>query len=66
MIDLVSSIPFDYIFLLVQENDDNNKLAQTGKALKVLRLVKLFSLLRLLRLSRLVRYLHQWEKVKHF
>ncbi|RNA33572.1 potassium sodium hyperpolarization-activated cyclic nucleotide-gated channel 2 isoform X2 [Brachionus plicatilis] len=61
-IDLLSSIPFDYIFLLVQESDEG-KLAQTGRAFKALRLIKLLSLLRLLRLSRLVRYLHQWERI---
>lgn len=62
-VDFLSSIPLDYIFLLVRESGEKYQLARTGRALKVLRLVKLLSLLRLLRLSRLVRYIHQWEEV---
>ena len=62
-VDFLSSIPLDYIFLLVRESGERYQLARTGRALKVLRLVKLLSLLRLLRLSRLVRYIHQWEEV---
>lgn len=65
-IDLLSSIPFDYIFLLIEENDEKNKLAQTGRAFKVLRLIKLLALLRLLRFSHLIRNLHQWGKVRNF
>ncbi|CAF0815980.1 unnamed protein product [Brachionus calyciflorus] len=61
-VDFLSSIPLDYIFLLVRESGEKYQLARTGRALKVLRLVKLLSLLRLLRLSRLVRYIHQWEE----
>ena len=63
-VDFLSSIPLDYIFLLVRESGEKYQLARTGRALKVLRLVKLLSLLRLLRLSRLVRYIHQWEEVR--
>ena len=63
-IDMLSSIPLDYIFLLVKESE-NYQLARTGRAIKILRLVKLLSLLRLLRLSRLVRYIHQWEEVSN-
>ena len=62
-VDFMSSIPLDYLFLLVRESGEKYQLARTGRALKVLRLVKLLSLLRLLRLSRLVRYIHQWEEV---
>jgi hypothetical protein len=62
-VDFLSSIPLDYLFLLVRESGEKYQLARTGRALKVLRLVKLLSLLRLLRLSRLVRYIHQWEEV---
>jgi hyperpolarization activated cyclic nucleotide-gated potassium channel 2 len=65
-VDFLSSIPMDYIFLLVKESGEKYQLARTGRALKVLRLVKLLSLLRLLRLSRLVRYIHQWEEVSAF
>ena len=65
IIDLLSSLPIDYLFLFFDqgENSGGYSIARTGRAIKVLRLVKLLSLLRLLRLSRLVRYIHQWEEV---
>ncbi|CAF1382243.1 unnamed protein product [Adineta ricciae] len=64
MIDLLSSLPVDYLFLFLDSGDHTGgyTIARTGRAIKVLRLVKLLSLLRLLRLSRLVRYIHQWEE----
>ncbi|RNA33574.1 hyperpolarization activated cyclic [Brachionus plicatilis] len=62
IVDFLSTIPLDYIFLLVEKSDTKYQLAKTGRALKVLRLAKLLSLLRLLRLSRLVRYVHEWEE----
>jgi hyperpolarization activated cyclic nucleotide-gated potassium channel 2 len=65
MVDLLSSLPIDYLFLFFDTGDHTGgyTIARTGRAIKVLRLVKLLSLLRLLRLSRLVRYIHQWEEV---
>jgi hypothetical protein len=65
MVDLLSSLPIDYLFLFIDSGDNTGgyTIARTGRAIKVLRLVKLLSLLRLLRLSRLVRYIHQWEEV---
>ena len=63
-LDLLSSIPIDYIFLILRQADERFQLARTGRALKVFRLVKLLSLLRLLRLSRLVRYINKCGKVK--
>ncbi|CAF3589604.1 unnamed protein product [Rotaria socialis] len=65
MLDLASSLPVDYFFLLFDTGEHSggySSIARTGRAIKVLRLVKLLSLLRLLRLSRLVRYIHQWEE----
>lgn len=64
-VDLLSSLPVDYLFLFFDTGDHSGgyTIARTGRAIKVLRLVKLLSLLRLLRLSRLVRYIHQWEEV---
>ncbi|XP_071168792.1 potassium/sodium hyperpolarization-activated cyclic nucleotide-gated channel 2-like isoform X4 [Mytilus edulis] len=59
-LDLLSSIPMDYIFLLWDA--EANQLFHAGRALRMLRLAKLLSLLRLLRLSRLVRYVQQWEE----
>ncbi|XP_014679893.1 PREDICTED: potassium/sodium hyperpolarization-activated cyclic nucleotide-gated channel 2-like [Priapulus caudatus] len=68
-LDLVSSIPMDYIFLIFNSTegnkrnvDENFQILHAGRALRILRLAKLLSLLRLLRLSRLVRYVSQWEE----
>ncbi|XP_060536412.1 potassium/sodium hyperpolarization-activated cyclic nucleotide-gated channel 3 isoform X2 [Cylas formicarius] len=65
-LDLISSIPLDYIFLIFnqfQEYGDSFQILHAGRALRILRLAKLLSLVRLLRLSRLVRYVSQWEEV---
>lgn len=63
-LDLLSSIPLDYIFLIFnQDYGDNFQILQAGRALRILRFAKMLSLLRLLRLSRLVRYVSQWEEV---
>ncbi|GAB6019970.1 hypothetical protein CHUAL_001497 [Chamberlinius hualienensis] len=63
-LDLISSIPLDYIFLIFnQDFTDSFQLLHAGRALRILRLAKLLSLVRLLRLSRLVRYVSQWEEV---
>lgn len=63
-LDLVSSIPLDYIFLILNpEYSDNFQILQAGRALKIIRILKMLSLLRLLRLSRLLRYVSQWEEV---
>ncbi|XP_028028003.1 potassium/sodium hyperpolarization-activated cyclic nucleotide-gated channel 2 [Bombyx mandarina] len=63
-LDLISSIPLDYIFLIFnQDFSENFQILHAGRALRILRLAKLLSLVRLLRLSRLVRYVSQWEEV---
>lgn len=63
-LDLISSIPLDYIFLIFnQDFSDSVQILHAGRALRILRLAKLLSLVRLLRLSRLVRYVSQWEEV---
>ncbi|XP_063366461.1 potassium/sodium hyperpolarization-activated cyclic nucleotide-gated channel 2 isoform X1 [Cydia amplana] len=65
-LDLISSIPLDYIFLIFNQVNDFSESFQilhAGRALRILRLAKLLSLVRLLRLSRLVRYVSQWEEV---
>ncbi|XP_046753006.1 potassium/sodium hyperpolarization-activated cyclic nucleotide-gated channel 2 isoform X6 [Diprion similis] len=65
-LDLISSIPLDYIFLIFNQFQDFSESLQflnAGRALRILRLAKLLSLVRLLRLSRLVRYVSQWEEV---
>ncbi|XP_048247984.1 potassium/sodium hyperpolarization-activated cyclic nucleotide-gated channel 4-like isoform X3 [Haliotis rufescens] len=71
-LDLISSIPMDYIFLMWDSEANFSQLFHAdipwrtlylGRALRMLRLAKLLSLLRLLRLSRLVRYVQQWEEV---
>ena len=65
LLDLLSSIPLDYIFLVFNRDLDseNFQLLQAGRALRIFRFAKMLSLLRLLRLSRLVRYVSQWEEV---
>ncbi|XP_072353179.1 potassium/sodium hyperpolarization-activated cyclic nucleotide-gated channel 1-like isoform X2 [Scyliorhinus torazame] len=61
IIDFVSSIPVDYIFLIIEKGFDSD-VYKTARALRIVRFTKILSLLRLLRLSRLIRYIHQWEE----
>ncbi|KAF8567963.1 hypothetical protein P879_05101 [Paragonimus westermani] len=61
-LDLLSSVPLDYIYLIFHEREMHLQLLQAGRALRFLRFAKLLSLIRLLRLSRLVRYVSQWEE----
>ncbi|XP_037310848.2 potassium/sodium hyperpolarization-activated cyclic nucleotide-gated channel 1 [Pungitius pungitius] len=63
LVDFVSSIPVDYIFLMVDSLD--TEVYRTARALRIVRFTKILSLLRLLRLSRLIRYIHQWEEIFH-
>ncbi|RXM91928.1 Potassium/sodium hyperpolarization-activated cyclic nucleotide-gated channel 4 [Acipenser ruthenus] len=62
MVDFISSIPVDYIFLIVETRIDSD-FYKTARALRIVRFTKILSLLRLLRLSRLIRYIHQWEEI---
>ncbi|XP_039628289.1 potassium/sodium hyperpolarization-activated cyclic nucleotide-gated channel 4 isoform X2 [Polypterus senegalus] len=63
VVDFISSIPVDYIFLIVETRIDSD-FYKTARALRIVRFTKILSLLRLLRLSRLIRYIHQWEEYK--
>lgn len=63
IVDFISSIPVDYIFLIVEKGIDS-EVYKTARALRIVRFTKILSLLRLLRLSRLIRYIHQWEEVR--
>ncbi|MFT7812480.1 potassium/sodium hyperpolarization-activated cyclic nucleotide-gated channel 3-like [Arapaima gigas] len=66
LVDFVSSIPVDYIFLVADlEARLDPEVFRTARALRIIRFTKILSLLRLLRLSRLIRYLHQWEEIFH-
>ncbi|KAG7457694.1 hypothetical protein MATL_G00230030 [Megalops atlanticus] len=66
LVDFVSSIPVDYIFLVVDlESLMVSDVIRTARALRIVRFAKILSLLRLLRLSRLIRYIHQWEEIFH-
>lgn len=58
VIDFVSSLPLDYVFLTIEGQSYS-----AGRALRILRLAKLLQLLRLLRISRLVRYVRLWQEV---
>uniref|UniRef100_A0A8D0FVT9 Ion transport domain-containing protein n=1 Tax=Strix occidentalis caurina TaxID=311401 RepID=A0A8D0FVT9_STROC len=62
VVDFISSIPVDYIFLIVEKGMDS-EVYKTARALRIVRFTKILSLLRLLRLSRLIRYIHQWEEI---
>ena len=62
VVDFISSIPVDYIFLIVETRIDS-EVYKPARALRIVRFTKILSLLRLLRLSRLIRYIHQWEEV---
>ncbi|GCB86780.1 hypothetical protein scyTo_0027461, partial [Scyliorhinus torazame] len=63
LVDFVSSIPVDYVFLIVDlETRVDSEVYKTARALRIVRFAKILSLLRLLRLSRLIRYIHQWEE----
>ncbi|ESO10035.1 hypothetical protein HELRODRAFT_72757 [Helobdella robusta] len=62
LLDLISSLPLDYIIILLTPDTNTTQFYHAGWALRMVRLVKLLSLLRLLRLSRLVRYVSQWEE----
>lgn len=65
LVDFISSIPVDYIFLIVdlESRHESSDVYRTARALRIVRFAKILSLLRLLRLSRLIRYIHQWEEV---
>nr|XP_057902375.1 potassium/sodium hyperpolarization-activated cyclic nucleotide-gated channel 1 isoform X2 [Doryrhamphus excisus] len=67
LVDFISSIPVDYIFLVVdlESLNDSSDVYRTARALRIVRFTKILSLLRLLRLSRLIRYIHQWEEMFH-
>lgn len=64
VIDLVSSIPFDYAYFIASSTGvTKQSLIKASRALRILKLAKLLSLLRLLRVSRLVRYIKRFEEV---
>ncbi|XP_038239217.1 potassium/sodium hyperpolarization-activated cyclic nucleotide-gated channel 3 isoform X2 [Dermochelys coriacea] len=66
LVDFVSSIPVDYIFLVADPGTQvDSDVYKTARALRIVRFAKILSLLRLLRLSRLIRYIHQWEEIFH-
>lgn len=67
LVDFISSIPVDYIFLIVdlEARMESSDVYRTARALRIVRFTKILSLLRLLRLSRLIRYVHQWEEICH-
>ncbi|CAH8504713.1 unnamed protein product [Schistosoma turkestanicum] len=62
VLDFISSIPMDYMYLIFNKKDHYNQFFSAGRTLRILRLAKLLSMLRLLRLTRLVRYVSQWEE----
>ena len=65
VIDLLSSLPFDYAYFIASSSSAQQTLIKASRALRILKLAKLLSLLRLLRVSRLVRYIKRFEEVGH-
>lgn len=63
VIDLLSSLPFDYAYFIASSSSAQQTLIKASRALRILKLAKLLSLLRLLRVSRLVRYIKRFEEV---
>lgn len=61
VIDLLSTLPIDYIYQLW--NDGTIASGSLFLTLRILRLTKLLSLLRLLRVARLVRYIYKLEEL---
>ncbi|EDO34316.1 predicted protein, partial [Nematostella vectensis] len=61
-IDLISSLPIDYIVEAATQSSTKSLIGAT-RTLKLLRFAKLLGLLKLLRLSRLVRYVQQYEEI---
>ncbi|CAH3129107.1 unnamed protein product [Porites lobata] len=63
VIDLLSSLPFDYAYFIASSSSAQQTLIKASRALRILKLAKLLSLLRLLRVSRLVRYIKRFEEL---
>ncbi len=63
IVDVVSSIPIDYVALIFTEGEVNLSVLKASRALRAVRFVKLLSLLKLLRISHLLRFLRSWEDV---
>ena len=66
MIDVLSSLPFDYVYIIASSSssgDPDSGILQASRILRILKLTKLLSLLKLLRVSRIVRYIKELEEV---
>lgn len=64
-VDLVSSVPFDYIIVIVlspQRNDRSGRPSKLVMYSRILHVTRAMSLLKFLRLSRMVRYLGHVEE----
>jgi len=64
-LDLISSLPLNYIMMAALGETENLSLGLKGasRALKFLKVTKLLNLLKLLRLSRIIRGISQYEEV---
>ncbi|XP_022080164.1 potassium/sodium hyperpolarization-activated cyclic nucleotide-gated channel 2-like isoform X1 [Acanthaster planci] len=60
LVDLPSSFPMDYFYLLFRGDSDFDETALKYRAIK---LAKILSVFRLLRLTRLLRYIHRLEEI---
>eukprot|EP00795_Rhopilema_esculentum_P014724 gene14724-5824_t len=60
-LDLCSSLPLEYVFLIIESTDRSTAIVKASRGFKILKLVKMLTLLKLFRLSRLVRYIRRFE-----
>ncbi|KAB1260760.1 Potassium/sodium hyperpolarization-activated cyclic nucleotide-gated channel 3 [Camelus dromedarius] len=66
LVDLISSIPVDYIFLVVElEPRLDAEVYKTARALRIVRFTKILSLLRPATPSPAFGDIHQWEEIFH-
>ena len=69
IIDVLSSLPFDYVYIIASSSSDGDAdsgILQASRILRILKLTKLLSLLKLLRVSRIVRYIKELEEVHYY
>lgn len=64
-LDIMSILPFDYVFLAITEMFSLNSLSRASRALRLLRLIKFLSLLRVFRVVKMMHYLAKWEEVSY-
>lgn len=62
-VDLISSLPVEYIFLIISSGA-TSPLTSATRLVKIIRIIKLISLIKLLRISQMLRFFQRWEEVR--